>query len=249
MGETEPVQTVNLRGIAVGRATLDEWVRGLASAVGVRRDRAHHHVSLNAAKWIALRTDPELRTAVRSADTVAADGIGIVGLSHWIGEPLPERAPGVDIARGLLHRGAPLGWRVALCGARPAVVGTVATRLAEQGIDVVLAHDGYEGCDASRADRIAAVRPDLVLVALGTPRAEAFVARYAARWPGAVAMGVGGAFDVWAGVVPRAPAWARRHGLEWAARFARQPRQRFGRAIVDSLRFVAATTLGAEVPP
>jgi len=244
MGPRIDVPTVDVRGVRVGRATTEGWVDALSSRVG-QGERAHHHVSLNAAKWVAARRDPELRRAILAADSVAADGIAIVWLARYLGTPLPGRGPGIDVAEGLLARAGALRWRVALLGARREVVARVA---AELPAHVVLAADGYTGREAEWADAVTAARPDLVLVALGTPRAERFVHRYGSRWPGAVALGVGGAFDVWAGVVPRAPAWSRRAGLEGAARFAREPRRRFSRAIVDSVRFAAAVALGRRVP-
>ncbi|MEO0605420.1 MAG: WecB/TagA/CpsF family glycosyltransferase [Myxococcota bacterium] len=203
---------------------------------------------MNAAKWVALRRDPTLRSLVRSADTVAADGISVVWLSRWLGTPLPGRVPGIELAERLLDRAAATRWRVALLGARPEVVRTVASQLARRGIDVVSAQDGYSEEPEAWADAIAAAHPDLMLVALGSPRAERFVAHHADRWPGTLVLGVGGAFDVWAGKVPRAPRWARLGGLEWAARFVREPRRRFRRAIVDSARFLVAAALGQRVP-
>ncbi|MEM6925972.1 MAG: WecB/TagA/CpsF family glycosyltransferase, partial [Myxococcota bacterium] len=123
---------------------------------------------MNAAKWVALRRDPTLRSLVRSADTVAADGISVVWLSRWLGTPLPGRVPGIELAEGLLDRAAAAPWRVALLGARPEVVTSVASQLARRGIDVVLAHDGYTKGPETWADAIAAARPDLLLVALGS---------------------------------------------------------------------------------
>lgn len=232
----------------MGRATTASWVDRLAGAVG-QGDRAHHHVSLNAAKWVALRTDPVLRAEVRDAGSVGADGIAIVWLARWLGTPLPERVPGIELAEGLLDRALDAGWRVGLLGGRPEVVAAVAAALRRRGVDTVLARDGYTGDDVERAEAVVHARPDLLLVAMGSPRAEHFVARHADRWPGTLVLGVGGAFDVWAGAIPRAPAWTRRHGLEWAARFVRQPRRRFRRAIVDSARFALAALVGQRVPP
>ncbi|MEN0067481.1 MAG: WecB/TagA/CpsF family glycosyltransferase [Myxococcota bacterium] len=237
------MDTVDVRGVAVGCATVQEWIDALANCVG--GPNAHHHVSMNAAKWVALHRDPALRLAVRKAGSVGADGIGIVALAHGLGTPLPERAPGIDVARGLLDRARAGKWRVGLYGARPAIVEAVHHQLTAEGIQVVLAVDGY---GPAPTEALAKAPPDLLLVALGTPRAEHFIATHATQWPGTVVLGVGGAFDVWAGATPRAPEWSRRWGLEWAARFVRSPRQRFQRAILDALHFTAAAAAGWRVP-
>ena len=243
--DSREVQAVDVRGLPVGCVTTADWVDALADRIGAG-PRAHHHLSLNAAKWVAARSDPDLRRVIRQADSIAADGVSIVWLARWLGTPLPKRAPGIEVAEGLLRRARTERWRVALLGADRDVVAQVARDL--EGVDVVLAADGYSGDESVWADAIAEVYPDVLLVALGTPRAERFVHAHAHRWPGAVALGVGGAFDVWAGRVPRAPAWSRRMGLEWAARLAREPRRRLRRALGDSARFVVAAALGQRVP-
>lgn len=230
---------IDVAGVSVGALTLDEWVEHLTERLAAGR---HHHVSLNAAKWVRMRDDPELCAAVRAAGSVAADGVGIVLASRWLGRPLPERVPGVDLAVALLGRAAARGWRVVLVGAEPDVVRLVAAKLTAEGVSVVLARDGYFPLAADRtvAEAIGAVRPDLCLLALGTPRAERFAFAHADLLQAGLILGVGGTFDVLAGRVPRAPVWVGRAGLEWAWRWAGAPRARFRRAIVDSVRFVIA---------
>jgi N-acetylglucosaminyldiphosphoundecaprenol N-acetyl-beta-D-mannosaminyltransferase len=74
-------------------------------------------------------------------------------------------------------------------------------------------------------ERIAAERPDILLVALGIPRQEKWLAANLERLGVPVTMGVGGSFDVFSGRVRRAPLWMQRHGLEWLYRFASNPKK------------------------
>lgn len=244
MGTATP--EVDVLGVPVGALTAAQWVEHLAARV---RAGGHHHVSLNAAKWVAMRDDPSLRAAVRAAGSIAADGVGILLAARWLGTPLPERVPGADLAAALLSRAAAHGWRVALVGAAAPVVEAVAARQRAGGVDVVLARDGFfaPADDRAVADLIGAARPDLLLLALGTPRAERFAHAHADRLRSGLILGVGGAFDVLAGRVTRAPGWVGRSGLEWAWRFAGAPRARFRRAIVDSVRFMAAVSRGERI--
>jgi N-acetylglucosaminyldiphosphoundecaprenol N-acetyl-beta-D-mannosaminyltransferase len=228
------MRRVDIAGCPVGAADRRGWVDELLAAA--RSGRPHHHVSLNAGKWVAMTRDVALREAVLAATSVAADGVAIVLASRWLGDPLPERVPGIELAEGLLTRGL----RVYLLGARPAVVARVAADLRARGVDVVGAADGYFTDEEAAADAVARARPELLLVALGTPTAEIFVHRWGSRMGVPLAMGVGGAFDVWAGEARRAPRAVRAIGLEWAWRWAGSPRARFSRAIVDSARFVLA---------
>ncbi|MEQ1505906.1 MAG: WecB/TagA/CpsF family glycosyltransferase [Myxococcota bacterium] len=239
------MQTVDLLGCPVGVATHDGWVEALAA--NVASGAPHHHVSLNAAKWVAMREDRSLRRAVRAATSVAADGASIVLASRWLGHPVPARVTGCDLALALMALAPARGWRVYLLGATPPVATEVARRVRADGVAVVGARHGFFGPDdePAVARAIADARPDLVLVALGTPRAELFCW----RWVEApLAMGVGGTFDVIAGTARRAPDAVGRAGLEWAWRFAHQPRTRFRRAIVDPARFAAAVAAGARLP-
>jgi N-acetylglucosaminyldiphosphoundecaprenol N-acetyl-beta-D-mannosaminyltransferase len=237
---------VDLGGVEVGALDRAAWRARLVAAA--RGDRLHHHVSLNAAKWVAMRRDRSLREAVRSADSIAADGAGIVLASRWLRRTVPERVAGFDLAVDLLAEPA---IRVYLLGAKPAVVARVAGDLRARGVDVAGARDGYFAPDDERtiAEAVGEARANLVLVALGTPAAELFVHRWRPLLGAGLAMGVGGTFDVLAGVARRAPDLVGRVGLEWAWRLVESPQLRFRRAVVDSARFAVHVGLGHRVDP
>lgn len=242
------MRIVDVGGCPVGALDRYGWVEHLAACVA--EGTPHHHVSLNASKWAGLRRDPELRRAVRAATSVAADGMAIVLASRWLGDPLPERVPGCDLAEDLLARAAAEGWGVYLLGAAPEVVDAVRARLAAGGVGVVGARDGYfrPEDEPEVAAAVRDARPQLLLVALGTPKAETFVARWADTMRVPLAMGVGGTFDVLAGREPRAPRALGDRGLEWAWRLARAPRARFRRAVIDPARFALAMASGERIP-
>jgi N-acetylglucosaminyldiphosphoundecaprenol N-acetyl-beta-D-mannosaminyltransferase len=94
-------------------------------------------------------------------------------------------------------------------------------------------------------ERIAAAQPDILFVALGTPQKELFQARHRDELDVPFTMGVGGSFEVLAGVKQRAPGWAQRAGLEWAFRLVQEPRRLAGRYVVGNTRFVLL--VGREV--
>lgn len=224
---------------------MDALVARLSARMATGGARPHHHVSLNATKWDAMRRDAGLRGIVRAADSVGPDGAAVAWATG-----LP-RLPGIDLAERLLGVAAREGRPVALIGGTPAVVGVVRDRLAARGVPVVLARDGFFGpeAEAEVAARIEAAAPALALLALGSPKAERFVGRWAPGWRRVgVVMGVGGAFDVWAGAARRAPAWVGRAGLEWAWRFLGAPRARFSRAVVGPARFVGHRLAGTRLP-
>ena len=181
--------------------------------------RHHHHVSLNANKLHLASGDPALRSMLAEAETAAADGAAIRWLARRWQLDEPERITGCDLATRLVEGAAQRGWRTYLFGGAPRVVARVAERFRDT---VVGCCDGYAGDDEAVAAAIAAAHPHLVLVALGSPRSEHFIARWR---PEALCLGVGGTFDVLAGEVPRAPRFTHGIGLEGAWRVATQPRR------------------------
>ncbi len=226
---------VRVLGVEVDALDRAQILTRLRTAVADHR--GHHHLSVNASKLVRAARDPTLRRVATDADTVAADGMSVVWAARG---SLPERVAGCDLMHDLLDEAVERCWSVALLGARPDVVAEVARRLTARGVAVVYARNGYVPADAERevAAGVGAHRPDLCLVAMGSPRAEHFIARWGTALDAGVILGVGGGFDVLAGRVRRAPAHWQAAGLEWVWRVARAPRQRFRRGVVDSARFV-----------
>ena len=106
-------------------------------------------------------------------------------------------------------------------------------------LNIAGAHHGYFTA-AEEEDLVAEIagpRPDLLFVALPSPRKEYWLAANLERLGATFAMGVGGSFDVLAGRTRRAPLWMQRHGLEWAYRFVQEPRRMWRRYLVGNLRF------------
>src|SRR5690242_1974697 len=104
------MKVVDVAGCPVGALSRAAWADRLAGWIA--DGTPHHHVSLNAAKWVAMRRDGSLRRAVLGASGVAADGAAIVAAARWLGDPLPERVTGCDLAHDLLGRAPAAGWRV-----------------------------------------------------------------------------------------------------------------------------------------
>lgn len=209
----------------------------LAQAVGrveeLWRTEGHQVVTANPEMVMVARESSErglaLRRAIEGSSLVVADGIGVVLASRLLGTPLPERVPGIELSDRVLACAARQGKRVFLLGGRPGVARHAAERLAQRhpGLDVAGVRHGYFGNDdnALVVQEIARSGAELMLVGLGVPRQELWIAEYMAATGVRVAIGVGGALDVFAGRVPRAPVAFRRLGLEWAYRLAREPRR------------------------
>lgn len=173
------------------------------------------------------RADREFGAVLDSAALCIADGIGVVWAMRRQGCPQSERVTGSDLVPRLAALCADRGWRLFLLGARPGVAEDAARRLTAEhpGLCIAGTHAGSPRAedDAETLRRIAAARPDVLLVAYGAPHQELWVARNRHRLRVPVAVGVGGTFDFLAGRVRRAPAWMRRSHLEWLWRLLLQP--------------------------
>jgi N-acetylglucosaminyldiphosphoundecaprenol N-acetyl-beta-D-mannosaminyltransferase len=140
-----------------------------------------------------------------------------------------------------MRRAVTENWRIYLLGAREAVVSEVARIYTDKypGVQIVGYRNGYWSNEeeASVVDAIATARPDILFVAISSPKKEQFLNRHQHRMRVPFAMGVGGTFDVAVGKVSRAPLWMRNAGLEWLHRFLQEPRRMFKRYFVDDTWF------------
>lgn len=184
---------------------------------------------LNVAKLIDARAQPPLREALEAAELVHIDGGGIsVGL-RCLGIAPPPRRAGIDLMQDLCAQAAQSGAGIYLLGARPAVVAATAERLrsAWPGLRIVGTRDGYFG-DADVHQVVAAIRSSgarYLFIGISSPKKELFLKQH---WDGlgvALAMGVGGSFDVLSGMLPRAPRFMQRLGMEWLFRLILEPRR------------------------
>ena len=202
----------------------------------------HQIATANPEFVMAAQRDAAFRQTLNAADLCTADGIGLLWAARLLGQRLPERVTGSDLAPLLAQRAAERGWRLYLLGAGPGVAERAAQVLRRKSpqLRVVECYAGSPAESEAPAiiARVAAVQPDILLVAYGAPAQDLWIARHKAVLGAPVMMGVGGAFDHIAGVRRRAPAWLQRIHLEWLFRLITQP-WRWRRQLALP-RFVAA---------
>lgn len=196
---------------------------------------------VNAAKLVRMARDEQLRRAVIGADVVLADGMSVVWACRLLWRRLPERVAGIDLMTRLLERANQRQYRVYCLGARESVISSVADQIRRRfpGVQLVGARNGYftEGDESSVANEVASARPDILFVGMTSPKKEHFIAQWAPKMNVPVCHGVGGAFDVLAGVIKRAPVAMQRAGLEWLYRVAQEPKRLGKRYVVTNTLF------------
>ena len=177
--------------------------------------------------WICRRNEA-LRDAINGAGFVLPDGIGIVMGARILGTPLlGGRVPGIDFAAALFYEIAKFGGSIFLLGSKPGVAEEAGQRLIEKypGLVVAGVADGYFTDSEPIIEQINATNPDLLLVCLGAPKQELWMAENINRLNTQICAGLGGSLDVFAGRVKRAPIFFQKFGLEWFYRLVREPRR------------------------
>jgi N-acetylglucosaminyldiphosphoundecaprenol N-acetyl-beta-D-mannosaminyltransferase len=228
-------------GCGIDRLDMDAMVRRIDAVIA--NGGFAQHAAVNAAKIVAMRDDRRLEEIVHGCELVSADGQAIVWASRALNDPLPARVAGIDLMQELLTLAERRAYRVFILGARDDVLAHALERIRARHPRLVVAgaRDGYfsEADAAAVAAEVASHRPDMVFVAMPSPRKEYWLAEHGRRLGAPFIMGVGGSVDVLAGEVRRAPIFMQRLGLEWLFRLAQEPRRLFGRYLRTNTRFVA----------
>ncbi|HEX5260719.1 MAG TPA: WecB/TagA/CpsF family glycosyltransferase [Gaiellales bacterium] len=205
--------------------------RGLTGAGGYATLTSVHGLVL-------AQHDAVLRRALDEATTNFPDGVPVTWLQHSTGAPGAQRVCGIDLMPSVLEAGQAAGLRHYFLGSTPAVLAALRRQTAARYPEAQVVgtySPPFAPFDAWHEEAMEGLRascPHLVWVGLGAPKQELWMHRFAADYHPALALGVGAAFDIVASMRPRAPAWMRRHGLEWLYRLGLEPRrltQRYAR--------------------
>lgn len=199
------------------------------------------HVVVNVAKLVSMGRDPTLAAAVTGCHIINIDGMGVVWGGRLLGLPIPERVAGIDLFQNLLGLAEERGWPVYFLGARQEVVERTVAVALERHPDLRVAgwHHGYFwDREEAMVAEIRQAGAKLLFVAISSPRKEDFINRWRERLGVGFVMGVGGSFDVMAGVSRRAPVWMQRMGLEWLYRVMQEPGRMWRRYLVTNTLFL-----------
>ncbi|MGM9580736.1 MAG: WecB/TagA/CpsF family glycosyltransferase [Anaerovibrio sp.] len=227
-----PLKQVEILGVNVNSLTMAQAVETVQQFIAEKKVALV--ATANAEMLMRATQDEELKDILNQADLVVPDGAGTVWAAGHLGEPMPERVAGFDLAQELMREAPLRGDRVYFFGSAPGVADKAKAKAEElyPGIQVVGIRNGFFG-EADEPQIIAdirAARPDILLVALGVPKQEKWLKKHLQELQVPVSIGVGGTLDVMAGVMQRAPLWMQKAKLEWLFRGLKQP-SRAGRLL------------------
>jgi exopolysaccharide biosynthesis WecB/TagA/CpsF family protein len=229
---------VHIFGIPLTRSDPDEALIAVSEAS--EREGPTLVFYANAHTLNLTWRDADYAGILKGADLVLNDGIGVQIAARMRGALFPANLNGSDFNPRLLELAADRGWSVYLFGAAEGVAEEAARRLLAQipGLSIAGTHHGYPSDDEEVVRLIRESGADLLMVAMGNPHQEQWLARHVERSGARVGVGVGAFFDFTAGVQRRAPAWVNRIGLEWAYRLFLEPRRMWRRYVVGNPTFL-----------
>ena len=212
-------------GYDIFTGSVDEAVSVIKNSI---IDRTQTWVCcLNVYKMAYTFRIPGFFGKISKARLLITDGVSVLLTARLLGCRVRERVNGVTLFYRLLDEANKNQYRIFFLGSRQNVLHQTVERVRADYPGIVIAghHDGFFQDAPEVLTEIRESQPDILFVALGSPKQELFIAQHRSAITASVVMGVGGSFDVFSGLAPRAPAIVQRFGLEWLFRCAVEPQK------------------------
>jgi len=238
---------VRLGSLYLDTMRFDEAVAWTLEFIANHREVPPARISSPNAAIVALADkDDAFAEIVRTSNLVVADGLPLVWAASLLNTPLGGQISGVDLMEAICAAGAPSGLSIYILGGLPGAAELAAERLSSRNPGLRVAGIdcppfGFESDpEISRLvrERIVAAAPNLLIVALGSPKQERWIFDNYRDLPVGAIQGVGGAVDTIAALRKRSPAWMREIGLEWFGRLLNEPRRLWSRYLFGNARFI-----------
>ncbi|MBO5762215.1 MAG: WecB/TagA/CpsF family glycosyltransferase [Lentisphaeria bacterium] len=228
-------------GVSFFRGTMTEALEKIDNLI---KSRQNHHVAfINAHCLNIAYKDSRYKEVLNTCSEVFADGIGAKIGAKILGYKVEENVNGTDMFPLLAQK----PYRIYLFGGAPKVAEKALEKARAIGGDAVFVGcaDGFfkEKSEEEVFAELKALKPDLVLVALGVPKQELWINEHLQDFPNCTAVGVGGLLDFVSGRIPRAPLWMRKCNIEWCYRLYNEPIRLFKRYIIGNPLFIARVFL------
>ena len=235
---------VDVEGQTLGRVAtkIASILAGKNKPVYTRHvDTGDHVIVINAAKVVQLNSDEKLKQIINSCQMINADGKSIVWASKILGKSIPERVSGIDLMYKIIKLANEKEYGIYFFGAKDEVVKSVIHKVKKEYPNVKISgfRNGYfkdEQNDLIVED-IRNSNADILFIAFSSPQKEYWLSQNINKLNVPFCMGVGGSFDIVAGITKRAPLWMQELGLEWFYRFKEEPKRMWKRYLVGNTKF------------
>lgn len=210
-------------GVNVNTENYDELIPKLFANIDTKTKSLV--VAINPEKLMKAKDDPELKALLNRAEFQIPDGIGVIIASKLRKGNITSRVTGVDMMDRIVREAAKTGKSIFLYGAKPGVAEAAARKLTDTypNLQVAGTLDGYEQDTQKVLNAINEAKPEILFVAMGSPKQELWIEQHRDNLYPTLYQGVGGSFDVLAGNIKRAPAAFQKVGAEWLYRLILEP--------------------------
>lgn len=228
---------IRLLGVRVDCYRLESLLGAVTASIRARSRITVMYVNVHSMNL--HHDDPKFAAVLEAADIVYCDGTGVRLGARIAGGGIPERMTGADWIVDLCRVASRESLSLFLLGGAPGVADGAAhlLRARNPGLQILGTASGY-GLDDSIVDVLNGLKPDIVLVGMGSPTQEKWIAGHRAEIDAPVLWAVGALFDFVTGRIRRGPAWMTEHGLEWACRLVAEPKKLWRRYVIGNPRFI-----------
>lgn len=212
----------------------------------IREKKNSYVVTPNVDHIVRIETDIEFKEIYDKADLVLTDGQPLIWISKLYGRPICEKVSGSDLFPKICELSAKKGYTMFFLGAAEGVADIAARKLRHRypGLQIVRTYSPPYGFEKDRQetqkiiDMVCEAHPDVLILALGTPKQEKFYFKHREKLSVPMTLAVGASIDFVAGNVKRAPKWMSDRGLEWLFRITQDPKRMFKRYIIDDTKIL-----------
>ena len=237
-------QHVNILGTQVSSITTSDLLADFKVAIQKKKLIQVAITPVNSI--LAAHKNPQVQSAYNTADYVLCDGIPVKWASTFLNTPIVERITGLDLLPSLVAFAAVEKFSLFLLGASPGVGEKLKEVILQQypncnvvGIYVPPFMPVFDAAENKKmVDAVNTTAPDIVLISLTAPKQDLWITQNKSQLHPALYVGIGGAFEVMAGLAKRAPKWVQKAGLEWLYRFIQEPRRLFRRYFIEAPLFI-----------
>ena len=231
---------INISGVGISNLSLNESVNILNGVID-RKEKIRACVTpVNCLVW--AQSDEKLKELYKSADIVFCDGVPLLWMSKFLNTPLKERITGLDLLPKYVAECAAKNYTMFLLGAKEGVAEKLKQQFEKThpGIKIVgvysppFAEKFSDEENLKMINLINKAKPNVLWVSLTAPKQDFWINANLNKLDVNIAIGVGGAFEVSAGLIKRAPIWMQKSGLEWLYRFLKEPKRLFIRYFIEA---------------
>lgn len=233
---------VNFLNTYIDNVTAEEAKNAVDQLIQV--EGFHYAVTPNSDIVVKMQDDPELKDICENADLILTDGQILVKLSKWLGNPIKERVCMTDFVWDVFDLAIEKDYKVFLFGGKEDVLRKATDNIKKRvpKLQIVDSYSPPLGFEKDKKqlkganERIRKSGADILIVFLGCPKQEKFIAANKDQYQIPISITMGGCVDFIGGGVKRAPLWMQKAGLEWFFRFLQEPKRMFRRYFIDDMR-------------